>query len=140
MIHILLSRWPQFKKQIPAILYICIVQTILNFHYPPYMALESPWNGIAVLVASFAGVLLCTVCFLFPERFENEYMPNAGLFSGRMFGLLLGACFWMWYTDYHHMANQWYALLYAHYAITFLLLYRAIAQYKKDKQNIQNIF
>ena len=139
--NIFKEHWPLCKRELPALIFLCIVQTVLNFNFPLYMRLVSPLNIVVAATVSIACMLMCFYIFSSPEKytplFEVEFLddfPNQAffknIFRSGMLVIYHATFFYMWYLDYHHVYNMWYAIWYAHMITFFILLHRAAGRYK----------
>ena len=147
--NIFKGRWPQFKQELPTILYLLIIQIWLNFNCPFVRWFPYPWN---LIVAS----ALCVICaflyiynFVFPEKYAPlvnlEFLddfPNPTFFKKLFWAWKLFVAtvvyLFMWKKDYWHMSFAWYLLCYLHYIVTIFLMYKAIKRYQNNFSNLSN--
>jgi len=139
IITITKNRWPQFKQELLPIAYVCIVQTWWHFYSPPFIKIKSfsPLLGIILTTLSY---LFCISAFIFPEKYAAsftlkhlDHAPAAD--SLKMMHrtirttVVIICMFLLWYSDIWGMPNTFYAILYAHSAIAYLLMARAVKKY-----------
>jgi hypothetical protein len=133
---ILQGCWRQFKQELPALLYLSIVQTWLNFNFPAFNGLESSFNVAAVILLSILCILVYSYAFIFPENYAQ--IINLGFFDdapdplfvkdvfrGLMCILFNSVFFYMWYVNYYRVSDIWYVVSYIHFIVTAALIYRA---------------
>lgn len=146
--NIFKARWPQLKQELPTFLYLSIFQLWINFNFPSFVKLATPWNIMVPIVMSVFCILLYFFIFAFPEvtspmvddalRFA-DFTANPAFFKRIYVGFFLlmyhVMYFFMWYKNYYGMSDRWYIILYGYTIIVWVLMYRAIARYKNKNSD-----
>lgn len=135
----LVNRWSKFKQELPSILYLSVTQIWWNFQFPAIIRLGTPSSTIISITLSVLTTCFYIILFLDRDKYaaqmDCDFLINNSI-SYRSFSkwiMLTAACFTMlfvWYIDFYHMSNMFYALFYTHCFIAFVLFYRAV--YRED--------
>jgi hypothetical protein len=134
--NIFQGRWCQFKQELPALLYLAIVQTWLNFNFPAFNGREGFFSVVILTLLSILCILVYSYAFIFPENYAQ--IINLGFFDdapdplfvkdvfrGLMCILFNSVFFYMWYVNYYRVSDIWYVVSYIHFIVTAALIYRA---------------
>ena len=132
--------WPRFKQELPVLLYFFIVQTSLNFNFPTFVKLGSPWNIVVPVFSSIVCAIMYTIVLLFPQNiarqinleFLGDFHDPAFFKSIYRWSIVLLfhiICLFMWYIDYHRAPTMWYFIWYVHTVIAYILIYRVAKTY-----------
>ncbi len=138
------GRWPQFKQELSALIYLAIVQTWLYFNLPVFIRLGSPLSVIVAAMASVISMVIYLYVFLFPENYAPlinvEFLDDfpepalaKNIFRGMMLIVFHVTCLYAWYGGYHGMSNAWYAISYVHCVISFILIYKTAERYNNKR-------
>jgi hypothetical protein len=135
--NILAERRSKFRQELIPIIYVSIFQIWLNFNFPAFIRLGSPWNSIISLIMSIACIIIYIFIFSYADTYASyvnlEYLDEAQnpstLKNIERGGLLIVAhigLFFAWHKNLYSMADMLYVLCYVHCFIAFILLYRAV--------------
>ena len=134
--NILNERWSKFKQELLPILYLSAIQIWWSFNNPAYMRLNSPWNTIVSTMISIVGIACVVVSFSFADKFSPfpnlDYLIDApfGRISKKIKAILYIAVshisiLFVWYKDFYHASNDYYAITYIFMVLVLALLYQA---------------
>lgn len=133
------GRWPQFKRELFAILLLSITQTWWFFHIPMYTKHGVPF---CVLV-SLIGVGCCIAVFIFPEKYTYMLpVSNQSLAKTISIGFIsIVMMFFVWKKNFygisgtHREINRHYILTYAYFIVVCALMYKAVKRYNNKRLN-----
>ena len=131
------SRWARLQQNLPAFVFVLIVQIWLNFKIQPFIPLQSPFDIAWKIVISVFCILVYLQIILFPEYYERmvtlaflDDFPNPQLakkiYRIGMLMVVSATLLYFWHIDFYRVTDAWYVILYSHFVITFTLIYRII--------------
>lgn len=133
------KRWFKFKHELPSVLYLCIIQIVLNFTFPPFSRLEFPLSTIFPAILSLVTTCCYIQLFSHPEKLARrvnlEYLDDAPVNLRYIFKAMerigfiiifhIGS-FFAWYYNIHDIQGIYYIIYYLHSLIACILIYRAV--------------
>lgn len=133
------KRWLNFKHELPSVLYLCIIQIVLNFTFPPFSRLEFHLSTIFPTILSITTTCCYFYTFLYADKFISsinlEYLDEAPdnlkyIFKnmeriGFIVIIHLGM-FLAWYYNIHNISGIYYIIYYLHSLVACILIYRAV--------------
>lgn len=133
------NRWIRFKRELPSLIYLCIIQTYLNFTFPVFVRLGKPLNIFYPAFLSLLCIFIEIYFFVFEdklftiitqEHYDNAPMPlRDNLKKAERFFLIIVlqiVFFFLWYYDFYKMHSVYYFIYYFHGIIGIYLMVRAI--------------
>ena len=124
------KRWSRFKQELPSIIFLSAIQIWWCFNWPIFIRLGAPWSTILAVSMSIIGVIV--IIFLFSSmdtiaRGFNKLAPANKKFiiTTQIIVFSVGMLL-LWYMDLFGISNIQYALFFAAYFLTFVLIYRAM--------------
>lgn len=129
----------KFKQEWITILYLCTIQIVLNFTFPPFSRLQFPLSFIFPTILSFVTTCCYIQLFLHPEKLARrvnlEYLDDAPANLRYIFKAMerigfiiifnIGS-FLAWYYNIHDIHGIYYIIYYLHSLIACTLIYRAV--------------
>lgn len=117
------------------VIYLAISQVWLNFNYPAFMRLGSPFNIIVPTILTILCFNVYFIVYKFPHSFFslftflNDFPPMYKKLFIILFVAYIHVLFlYIWHKDYYAATSLFYFVLYVHCLVTFILINRAIAQ------------
>ncbi|KKR97318.1 MAG: hypothetical protein UU47_C0001G0091 [candidate division TM6 bacterium GW2011_GWE2_41_16] len=129
----------RFKQELPTIILLIALQTLMNFTFPWIFVKASHSLDVLIKVLmSIACACVYTYTIVFPETIRLQinlnffdHYPNP-VFVKRLYKLLMFIMFslsfvYLWWVNYYHIPAFWYTILYL-YSITMIALFYSAVQ------------
>lgn len=131
------TRWSKLKTEFFSVLYLCIVQTWLNFTFPTFIELGVPFCvGISIVailwyIFSFsqADIYLTPLMLeVFNDVQEEHRETMRNILRAALFVFAHILFLYIWRHDYYRMSSFYYPLYYLHFVIAYTLMIRAVTR------------
>ncbi len=131
------GRWSKIKQELLPIIYLSVIQIWWSFNFPLYARAGAPWTTILGVGMSILGVVMYAIIFSSPQKFVTylkfDQIDEALLYGHiikkfmRLWMVIVGflTMLIMWYKNVYHMPSVYYVLIYIHFTVFYILLFRA---------------
>ncbi len=133
------ERWLKFKQERITILFLCTIQILLNFTFPPFSRLGFPLSIIFPTIFSFVTACCYIYIFFYIDKlapwmnlkYSNDE-PDSLVYVfkniERMIFIVIShmGVFLAWYYNMYDIAGIYYIIYYLYFIIVFILIYRAV--------------
>lgn len=129
----------KFKQEWITILFLCTIQIVLNFTFPPFSRLRFPLSIIFPTIFSIITACCYIYIFFYLDKLafwmNLKYLNDAPdslvyvfKYIERMIFIVIShiSIFLAWYYNIYDIAGIYYIIYYLHSLIACILIYRAV--------------